>query len=282
MWCDRIAFESYTSQNASSFLTLTFDEAHMPENRSASKKVMSDFFKRLRYYSNEHFRYFYSSEYGDLHFRLHYHVCMLNFDANSLRNIEDVSKAWADKSGYRFGIFTLTPLSTGRIRYTVEYISYENPLMNKVYKSIGLSPCVHSCSKSIGADWIYSHADMIRETNGYFSNGVLRPLPRYFQEKLGLKQKYEYLDRLSDIWKPYNDILQSHNCPLIDPFNVHEICKNGYLDVITPEQKRAKRVVLNSFIDRAASDRAQAHKSILDIEKSTTQVYSLDIYNATH
>ena len=198
MWTDRIQFEALTSPNASGFLTLTFDDAHMPANRSADKKIMSDFFKRLRYYSDKDFRYFYSSEYGDLTYRLHYHVCMLNFDPNDVKNIEDLSKAWSDRDGNRLGIFTFTSLLPARIRYCVEYISFENPKMNQVYKSLGLSPCVHSCSKRIGEDWILSHAAEIRETNGYFSNGVLRPLPPYFQDKLGLKMKYDYLNNLKD------------------------------------------------------------------------------------
>lgn len=286
MWTDRIQFEALTSQDASGFLTLTFDEAHMPQNRSANKKVMSDFFKRLRYYSDKDFRYFYSSEYGDSTYRLHYHVCMLNYDPNDVKNIEDLSKAWADRDGNRFGIFTFTPLLPARIRYCVEYISFENPSMNQVYKSLGLSPCVHSCSKRIGEDWILSHADSIRATNGYFSNGILRPLPRYFQDKLGLKVKYDYLDRLKNIWQPYNEILVSKGVSPIDPFDVRAVRDSGLLDTVILDRSDCTHFVktksLNLLINKEAKDRAMAHKAILKIEQSQQHLYALDVYNLAH
>lgn len=275
MWTDRIAFEALTSPNPSSFLTLTFDEAHMPKNRSANKKVMSDFFKRLRYYSDKDFRYFYTSEYGDQTFRLHYHVCMLNYDANDVRNVVDLSKAWADKNGNRFGIYTFTPLLPARIRYCVEYISFENPKMSAVYKALGLSQPVHSCSKRIGEDWILAHEKEIRETNGYFSNGVLRPLPPYFQEKLGMKLKYDYLQNLKAIWQPYNEALEAKGIAPIDPFNVKEISDRGLLDRPDYDHKHNRRFVLNDYINKEAKERSQAHKAILRIEAQKPQTWRL-------
>lgn len=275
MWTDRIAFEALTSPDPSSFLTLTFDEAHMPQNRSANKKVMSDFFKRLRYYSDKDFRYFYTSEYGDETFRLHYHVCMLNFDANDVQNVVDLSKAWADKQGNRFGIFTLTPLLPARIRYCVEYISFENPKMTAVYKALGLSKPVHSCSKRIGEDWIFAHEQEIRETNGYFSKGVLRPLPPYFQEKLGMKVKYDYLNNLNEIWKPYNEILESKGLAPVNPFDIKGIRDRGLLDRPDYEHKHNNRFILNDYINKEAKERSMAHKAILKIEKQKPQLWSL-------
>lgn len=283
MWTDRIQFEALTSPDASGFLTLTFDDAHMPKNRSANKKVMSDFFKRLRYYSDKDFRFFYSSEYGETTYRLHYHVCMLNFDANDVKNIEDLSKAWADRDGNRLGIFTFTPLLPARIRYCVEYISFENPKMNAVYKSLGLSPCVHSCSKRIGEDWIMSHADVIKQTNGYFSNGKLRPLPSYFQDKLGLRIKYDYLNNLKDIWQPYNEILVSKGVSAVDPFDVKAVRDSGLLDTVILDQSDCTHFIktksINLLINKEAKDRAMAHKALLKIEQSKPHIYALDVYN---
>lgn len=280
MWTDRIQFEAMTSPDASGFLTLTFDDAHMPENRSANKKVMSDFFKRLRYYSDKKFKFFYSSEYGETTYRLHYHVCMLNFDANDVKNIEDLAKAWADRNGNRLGIFTFTPLLPARIRYCVEYISFENPKLNAVYKSLGLSPCVHSCSKQIGEDWIMSHADVIRETNGYFSNGVLKPLPPYYVNKLGLHDKYEYLDNLSGIWSKYNERLKARGVSPIDPFNLRDVSERGLLDVPDYDHRKDNsRRLLNDYINLDCRERSLAHKAILKIEKSQPHLYALDLYN---
>lgn len=269
-WSDRIAFEASTSQVPSTFLTLTFDDAHMPKNRSANKKHMQDFFKRLRYYAEKrpnplHFRYFYTSEYGDLHYRLHYHAIITNFDGGMTSTVEDVASAWADKLGNRLGIAQVGSLQPGGIRYVTEYMSFENPALTRVYKSIGLSPLVHGMSKGIGKDWILAHADMIKASNGYYSSGVLRPIPRYFADKLGMIEKNEYVKRLSDIWQKYNDILIARNIEPVDPFDVNALRKRHLLDQYSPDSKRS---VLQSLVGQEGNELMLAHKFIQRTESS--------------
>lgn len=243
MWSDRLAFEDLTSPLGSSFLTLTFDDAHMPKNRSADVKHMTNFFKRLRYYHNKHnglpFRYFYTSEYGDVAYRLHYHAIITNFDSGSVDSVTDCSLAWADKYGNRLGILQLGPLRSGGIRYVTDYMSYENPVFTRAYASIGLSPLVHHMSKGIGKAWIMAHKDEIIRSDGYYSNGILRPLPRYWREKLGMINKYEYVNRLSDIWKKYNDILSDKNISPVNPFDVDDFKARGMLDHVSYDDRRS-------------------------------------------
>ena len=245
MWSDRLSFETLTSKNPSTFLTLTFDDAHMPKNRSANIKHMQDFFKRLRYYhvdkrKFDNFRYFYTSEYGEQTYRLHYHAIITNLDGGVVETVEDISSAWADKYGNRLGIAQVGSLRPGGIGYVLDYMHDENPLQNKVYKALGLSPCVHGMSKGIGKAWILAHKEEIIKSNGYYSNGVLRPIPRYFEEKLGMIKKNEYVYRLNDIWEKYNLILKDKNIEPVDPFDINALKKRHLLDQQFPDSKMSK------------------------------------------
>lgn len=79
-WAIRIMHEAQMHSD-NSFLTLTFDEEHLPENLSISKRDLQLFMKRLRKkYPKQKIRYYACGEYGDINLRPHYHLCMFNYD----------------------------------------------------------------------------------------------------------------------------------------------------------------------------------------------------------
>lgn len=235
MWCDRIEFESITASRPSTFLTLTYDDKYLPKNRSVRLKDVQDFFKRFRYYCARNdipeFRYFLSSEYGDTTFRPHYHACITNFDCFDQKSFSALFDAWRDPATKDpIGIFTADGLLPARIRYTVSYINYLTPVEVKAYAAIGLKKPFHCMSKGIGKDWMVAHYDELLASHGYYHEGILRPLPRYYQLKLGLAEKNTYISRLSDIWSKYNEKLAYHNLPLVDPFDVKRFMLDYYCD----------------------------------------------------
>nr|WAE43577.1 MAG: replication initiator protein [Microviridae sp.] len=74
------------------FITLTFDDKHLPEDKSLDVKVFQDFMKRFRekvktkafidkygFYCKK-LRFFHCGEYGEKRGRPHYHACIFNFD----------------------------------------------------------------------------------------------------------------------------------------------------------------------------------------------------------
>lgn len=64
-----------------SFVTLTYDDKHLPHNGSLVKKDVQDFLKRLRYFRPDNvIRYFYCGEYGTDNMRPHYHLILFNTD----------------------------------------------------------------------------------------------------------------------------------------------------------------------------------------------------------
>lgn len=79
-WALRCTHEAQLhSQN--SFITLTYNDAHLPTNNSLNLRHFQLFLKRLRKkYQNKTIRFYHCGEYGDLNQRPHYHALLFNHD----------------------------------------------------------------------------------------------------------------------------------------------------------------------------------------------------------
>lgn len=75
-----------------SFVTLTYDEQHLPSNGCVSVRESQLFLKLLRYYIGP-FRYLLCGEYGERNWRPHYHAILFG-----VRDGHGVSEAW--KKGF--------------------------------------------------------------------------------------------------------------------------------------------------------------------------------------
>ena len=104
-WAVRLMHETKTQERAS-FLTLTYDENHLPQNNSLSVEDTQLFFKKLRKWSDcerrSPIRYFVCGEYGEHTARPHYHVILFGEDfaetrthyKNNLYTSPDLEKLW--------------------------------------------------------------------------------------------------------------------------------------------------------------------------------------------
>ena len=73
------------------FITLTYDEHHLPEHNTLVKKHFTDFMKRLRFEKgstkNNPIRFFHCGEYGEKFGRPHYHAIIFNCNFNDRKQI---------------------------------------------------------------------------------------------------------------------------------------------------------------------------------------------------
>lgn len=72
----RMVHEAQLHEN-NAFLTLTYDDKHLPKKGTLVKEDLQKFLKRLRHH-NGPFKYYACGEYGDQTQRAHYHVCAFN------------------------------------------------------------------------------------------------------------------------------------------------------------------------------------------------------------
>lgn len=78
-WAVRCVLESKChDQNA--FVTLTYDDAHLPVDMSVDVRHFQLFMKRLRKKYGSGVRFFHCGEYGELNKRPHYHALLFNLD----------------------------------------------------------------------------------------------------------------------------------------------------------------------------------------------------------
>ena len=76
----RCVHESQLHDN-NCFVTLTYDNDHLPPDGSLKKEDFQKFMKRLRRrYPDQKPRYYMCGEYGDQNDRPHYHMCLFNFN----------------------------------------------------------------------------------------------------------------------------------------------------------------------------------------------------------
>lgn len=111
-----------------SWLTLTYDRAHLPVDYSVHPRVMQLFFKKLRksIYPKQ-VRFYLGAEYGDLNLRPHYHVILFNHDFNDkifyektpqghfLYTSPSLNKLWP------FGLATIGAVTFQTAGYTARY-----------------------------------------------------------------------------------------------------------------------------------------------------------------
>ena len=90
-WAIRCVHEaSLYSDNC--FITLTYDNEHLPSDLSLDKSHFVLFMKRLRKKYGDGIRFFHCGEYGELYKRPHHHACLFNFDFPD-------KKLWSTREG---------------------------------------------------------------------------------------------------------------------------------------------------------------------------------------
>lgn len=81
IWMHRIMLEAAQYKHCC-FMTLTYDDEHLPQDGSLAPGDMQAFMKRLRSrVAPERLRFFLVGEYGDTTKRPHYHVALFNFES---------------------------------------------------------------------------------------------------------------------------------------------------------------------------------------------------------
>ena len=78
-WAVRCVHEASLYEN-NCFLTLTYDDAHLPSDLSLNLVHFQNFMKRLRKRYGKGIRFFHCGEYGENFGRPHYHAIIFNFD----------------------------------------------------------------------------------------------------------------------------------------------------------------------------------------------------------
>lgn len=203
-WADRCTLEA-SKYKDNFFITLTYDENHLPKNESLVREDIQNFVKYLRTTTDNKIKVFYSGEYGDTSLRPHYHLILFNYPIddlsyefkeayghvyrdngwldsvqlrahlrplsdNELMYSETIHKAWQYKGNISVGFFTYATAC-----YVAQYVVKKaGGKDNKFYTSKGLLPEFIGMSKGLGSNG-YSKSLFVRDIvyeNSFNAYGV--------------------------------------------------------------------------------------------------------------
>lgn len=199
MWMVRCDHEMQDKTD-STFLTLTYDDDHLPLSREGDPTLCSRdvilFLKRVRKNSGKRFRYFLCGEYGDRRSRPHYHVCMFGFkyddevfDSMSRSGFplfisEKLSRDWSVYDR-KIGRCTSQEFTSETAAYCARYCTKKISGVLAETHYGGREPEFATMSRrpGIGKLWFERYfADVMNNDCVIIKNGVKVKTPRYYTE----------------------------------------------------------------------------------------------------
>lgn len=199
-WGLRCMHEASQHQ-ANSFLTLTYDDAHLPVDYSVQVKVMQDFMKRLRDHLPTKVRFFACGEYGDQDQRPHYHSLIFGYDFAEDRKLwgssqgepiytsPTLAKAWS------FGHAWIGSVTYQSACYVAGYVQKKIGGDKAASHYLRMHPkgyltqvqpefATQSRRPGIGAGWFAKFKSDAFPSDFLVIDGKEVPVPRYYASKL--------------------------------------------------------------------------------------------------
>lgn len=215
LWERRITSEFVKYRSA--FVTLTYDDFHLPWNRGSAlptvrmkdvSKWLDNFRHQVRKipvlprFSTYDFKVVFVSEYGSATKRPHYHGLILGLDWLYFKDL--IRKTWHN------GLVDVGPIRRGGIRYILKYMD-KSPVGQYAlseFFDVGLESPRFLFSPGIGKDFFLSQIDNICEYGCAKIGSRLVPIPSYWKNKL-----FNYCDK--NIYK-----MRSHQNEYVNQMNV--------------------------------------------------------------
>lgn len=128
-WSFRLMLHAESCNFECSFITLTYDDDHLPKDLQIHRKELQDFFKRFRYsLDGKRIKYFACGEYGGVSGRPHYHAIIFGLDPFYFQGISTEIPTKC-RSGYMIkipqwdkGLVHVAPVCVESIYYVARYL----------------------------------------------------------------------------------------------------------------------------------------------------------------
>lgn len=183
-WALRLMHESLYWDSCI-FITLTYDDDHLPENNSLVPNDLTKFFKRLRKaIGKRKIKYFACGDYGEKNFRPHYHIILFGMDFCNEEDRNTIKDCWTLCDWNMLGNKPFGNVTPQSIRYVLKYV--ESKVIGKesvyAYDQNNLLPPYAVMSKGIGRNWIDDNYEKVKEDLVCYALGRSHPVPRYYRK----------------------------------------------------------------------------------------------------
>lgn len=186
----------------SCFITLTYDDVHLPLGGTLVKKHFQDFMKRLRWSLGEkRIAFFHCGEYGERLGRPHYHAVVFGHDfkdkvlhkrsevpGEDLYRSEELARLW----GHGFAV--VGAVSSRSAAYTASYVvkkiggelakSHYRRIIPETGEVVQLVPEYATMSKGIGKRWIERYHTEVYPDDFIVVGGKKALVPRYYDKQM--------------------------------------------------------------------------------------------------
>lgn len=205
-WRERLQHEMVTRKDKGYFITLTYDDEHLPRRGTLVKSHIRNFIRRLKYENREkgNIVYYGCGEYGDVTGRPHYHLIVIGCSFPRERfnrhgghySHDDVGRLW------RFGNNVVGNADRKSLNYVTGYVRKKilGRESSYAYAVNGLEPPFAIMSKRIGYEFFRRNFDKIyKSVIDEHKQGAMI-MPRYYKRKikdespgrdLKMKESYE-------------------------------------------------------------------------------------------
>lgn len=235
-WAARMMYEA-REHDANCFLTLTYDDASLPKDRSLDVSHWQKFAKRLRKRCGS-FRFYHCGEYGERTLRPHYHACIFGLDFSGSR--EEFARPGGHKL-YRspvlddlwpHGFHSIGELTFDSAAYVARYVTKKvtGAQAERHYERVDLAtgevwsvrPEYSTMSRrpGIGRAFYDRFKDEVYEHDSVIFKGAEYAPPRYFDRLLG-EESPERLARVQQ--ERRQRVLEAQSRETRDKEDVHRI-----------------------------------------------------------
>lgn len=195
------------------FITLTYNEKHLPANNTLVKEDFQKFMKRLRKkYKGTKIKYFHCGEYGETEKRPHYHACLFGIDFHDKQLFKRTNGVNIYTSAileriWGKGFVTVGEVTFQSAAYVARYIMKKvtGPAAEEHYKTIDFSTgeiierqpeyTTMSLKPAIAKKWFEEFSEDVYPGDFVvINNKKIRP-PKYYDGLYEIKEpeKYEVL-----------------------------------------------------------------------------------------
>ena len=186
-WAIRCVHEASLYED-NCFITLTYDNEHLPFDRSLCLDHFQKFMKRLRFkFKPRVIRFFHCGEYGENLGRPHYHACLFNFD------FED-KKLFREKYGVRlyvseilqelwpFGFSTVGNVTFESAAYVARYVTKKitGDFAEAHYEGLKPEYVTMSRRPGIGTDWFKKFKSDVFPSDEVILRGKKLRAPKFY------------------------------------------------------------------------------------------------------
>lgn len=202
-WAVRCVHEA-SCHEFNSFVTLTYDEEHLPQHGSLNYTDFQKFMKRLRKRIGTPVRFYMCGEYGETFSRPHYHALLFGCrfvdsrQSNSVYSKAPIYRSETLEKLWPFGMSSIGEVNMATASYVAKYT------LKKVYGSkaddhykrvipetgeiISLMPEFSrmSLKPGIGFRWLEQYGSDVWNWDNIVIDGKVMPVPRYYDKVIAV------------------------------------------------------------------------------------------------